>query len=121
RDRARGIEIVARAEFGIEAWVSVARAVVEQVGVGIVGGGLPDAAAADAPGIVIVLPGLGTGLAGRRDRERAPRQLTGVDVPGADPAPGAELSAGALALENQLLSAARLDRKRGTREALGPR
>jgi hypothetical protein len=58
RDGRGGEEIVARSELGIEAREGIARAVVEKVGGRIVRGGLPDAAAADPPSVVVVLPGL---------------------------------------------------------------
>src|SRR5262249_47204182 len=113
-------------EFGIEARECVAGSVIDKVGGRIVGGGLPDAAAADAPSIVLVLPALRAGLAWSRDRERAPSQLATVDVPGADPAAGTELAARALALEDQLLAALGLDGEWRSREGLrlrrrGPR
>src|SRR5262249_3286978 len=47
-----------------------------------------------------------------------PRELAGIDVPGADPAARAKLPAGAFALQNKLLAAAGLDRQRRRREAL---
>src|SRR5262249_4623464 len=105
RDGARREQIVARTEFRIEAREGVAGAVEYEVGGGIVGRGLPHAAAADAPSIMLVLPGLGAGRTRGRDGEGAPRKLAGVDIPGADPAAGAELSAGAFALQDQLLAA----------------
>src|ERR1700722_11042687 len=91
RDGAGGEQVVARPKLGIEAREGIAGAVIDQVGGWIVGGGLPDAAAADPPGIVIVLPGLRAGLARGRNREGAPSQLPGIGVPGADPAAGAKL------------------------------
>src|SRR5262249_27996815 len=75
--------------------------------------------ATDAPGVVLVLPRLGARLTRRRNSESPPRELAAVDVPGADPATGAELSAGALALQDKLLAALSLECQRRSREALG--
>jgi len=118
RDGARGEQVVARTELGIEAREGVAGAVEHQVRGRVIGRGLPHAATADAPRVVLVLPGFGAGLTRRRHGEGAPGKLAGVDVPGADPAAGAELSAGALALQDELLAAAGLERQRRSREAL---
>src|SRR5262249_15180896 len=63
RDRARGEEIVARSKLRIEAREGVAGSVIDEVGCRIVGGRLPHAGTSDAPGIMVVLPGLRAGLA----------------------------------------------------------
>src|SRR5262249_30959331 len=72
RDGARGEQIVTWPELGIEARIGVAGAIEQEVGGGIIGRGLPHAAAAHAPSIVLVLPGLGAGFARCRDGEGAP-------------------------------------------------
>src|SRR5262249_32972964 len=101
RDGRGRVEIVARPELRIKAREGIAGPVEEEIGGRVVGRRLPHAAAAHAPGIVIILPGLRAGLARGRNREGAPRELAVVHVPGADPASGAELAAGALALQDQ--------------------
>src|SRR6516165_5804280 len=92
RDGRGSVEIVAGTEFRIMRRECIAGAVVEKVGGRIIGGGLPHAAAANPPGIMIVLPGFGARLARGRNRESAPSELAGIDVEGADPAAGAELT-----------------------------
>src|SRR5207253_1132162 len=52
----------------------------------IVGAGLPQAAAAGLPGVVLVLPGLAAGLAGLRNRIPAPQLVAGLGVERRDPA-----------------------------------
>src|SRR6185295_10236765 len=111
-------EIVAGTEFRIIGRERVAGAVIDEVGVGIERRRLPDARATDAPGIVLVLPGLRAGLARRRNREGAPYERTGVGVERASPAPGAHRAASAFADQHQLLAAAGLDGQRRAREAL---
>ncbi len=119
RDRARREQVVARPELRIEAREGVAGAVIEKIGGGVVGGGLPYAAAADAPGVVVVLPGLRPRFARRRDREGAPDELAVIGVEGADPAAGAKLAAGALALEDEVAAACGADGERRSCEGLG--
>ena len=88
----------------------VARAVVHEVEVGVVGIPAPGRAAADLP--LIALPGVGAGVRADRLAERrrlfridqrigvgtfgiaAPRQLAVLDIVGADPSAHAELAAG---------------------------
>src|SRR5262249_24243471 len=112
-------EVVARAIFRIEGREGVAGAEIKEVGGGIVGGGLPHAGAADAPGIVIVLPSFGTGLPRGRNRKGAPRELAGFDVEAADPAPGAGRAAGRLTLYQEFTAGGGLDGQRGAGERLG--
>src|SRR5262249_47539981 len=105
-------------EFRIEARERVSGAVVDEVGRRVVRARLPHAAAADAPGIVVILPGLRAGLARCRNGERTPGELTAVDVPGADPAACACLPTGAFALQHEFLAAAGLDGERSAGDSL---
>jgi hypothetical protein len=52
--------------------------------------------------VIRAIDAVRAGLAGRRNREGAPCQRPGVDVAGADPAPGAERAAGAFALHHEV-------------------
>src|SRR6202011_2927018 len=72
----------------------IADALVERIGLGIIGRGFPDRAAAVLPTVLAVLPGLVAGLAGARDGVGAPRHLAGVEVGRLDIAADAELAAG---------------------------
>src|SRR5262249_24913417 len=67
RDGAVGVEIVAWARPRIHHRHRVAGTPDRGVGGGIIGAGDPDGATAGLPGIVLVLPGLAAGLAGRRN------------------------------------------------------
>src|SRR5262249_31609750 len=95
REHARRPLVVARAVFRVPIRAGIADALVEGVALGIVGGGLPDRAAAVLPALLAVLPGLVAGLAGARDGVGAPNLLAGIEVGGVDPAADAELAAGA--------------------------
>src|SRR5262249_16055933 len=55
-------------------------ALVEGVGLWIVGSGLPDRAAAVLPAVFAILPRFIAGFTGARDRIGAPRHLAGVEV-----------------------------------------
>ncbi len=61
---------------------------------GIVRPGHPHRAAADLPGVVLVLPGLAAGLARRRDDVFAPFELAGRRVERGDPVAHAAVAAG---------------------------
>src|SRR4029077_6762608 len=65
----------------------------------VVGSGLPQAAAAGLPGVVLVLPGLAAGLARLRDRVPAPQLIAGARVERRKPAAGAGV-AGAVRYED---------------------
>src|SRR5262249_14136297 len=54
----------------------------------IVGSGLPQAAAAGLPGVVLVLPGLAARLTRLRDRIPAPQLVAGAGVEPGEPAAG---------------------------------
>src|SRR5262249_46505328 len=69
-------------------------ALIERVGVGIIGRGLPHRAAAMLPAVLAILPGVVARLTGARDREGAPHLLAGVEVGAVDVAADAELAAG---------------------------
>src|SRR5262249_37164949 len=86
--------VVAGAVFRIPVGTGVADALVEGVGLRIVGGGLPDRGAAVLPALLAVLPGLVAGLAGAGNRIGAPGLLAGVEIGAVDPAADAELAAG---------------------------
>ena len=79
-DRAVGVEVVARPIGRVEHRHRIAGAPDGLVGRRIVGAGHPDGAAAGLPGVVLVLPGLAAGLAGRRDGVLAPEQLAGRGI-----------------------------------------
>src|SRR5262249_35549128 len=95
REHARRPLAVARPVFRIPVGAGIADALVEGVALRIIGGGLPDRAAAVLPALLAVLPGLVAGLAGARDGVGAPNLLAGIEVGGVDPAADAELAAGA--------------------------
>ena len=60
----------------------------------VVGAGDPHGAAAGLPGVVLVLPGLAAGFAGRRNHVFAPHQLAGRGVERGDPVAHAAVAAG---------------------------
>ena len=91
-DGAVGVEVVAGAELGVVAGERITGADDVQVGLGIVGPGLPDAAAAGLPGVVVVRPGLAAGLARLGHDIPAPQLLAGVDVERRHPAAGAAVA-----------------------------
>src|SRR5262249_11815587 len=72
----------------------IADALVDGLGVLVVGRRHPDRGAAVLPALLAVLPGLVTGLARARNGVGAPRLLAGVEVGRVDPAADAELAAG---------------------------
>src|SRR5262249_37325653 len=79
-DQAIGVKIVPRPVVWIEHRHRIARAPQHLVGTDVIGTGDPHGAAAGLPGIVLVLPGLRTRLAGRRDHVFAPCELAGADA-----------------------------------------
>ena len=86
RHRRVGVEVVARTRVGIVLRHRVAGAPDGELGVRIIRAGLPQAAAAGLPGVVLVLPGLAAGLAGLRNRIPAPQLVAGLGVERRDPA-----------------------------------
>src|SRR5262249_22474611 len=72
----------------------IAGAPIGDVGVGIVGAGDIERAAAGPPGVVLVLPGLVAGLAGAGDRERLPFDVAGLRIERRDPVAHAAVAAG---------------------------
>src|SRR5712691_9021870 len=94
REHARRPLVVAGAVFGVPIRAGIADALVERVGVGIVGGGFPDRAAAVLPALLAVLPGLVAGLASARDGVGAPERLAGVEIGRVDIAANAIFAAG---------------------------
>ena len=86
--------VVAGAVFRVPVRAGIADALIERVGVGVVGRGLPDRSAAVLPAVLAVLPGLVAGLAGARDGVGAPGLLAGVEIGAVDPAADAEFAAG---------------------------
>src|SRR5579871_3926985 len=94
RQHARGPLVVAGAIFRVPVWPGIADALVERVGLRVIGRGLPHGPAAMLPALLAVLPGLVAGLAGTRDRVRPPRRLAGVEVGCLDVTADAELATG---------------------------
>ena len=94
RDHAVGEQVVAGAIGRIEHRHGIAGAPDHLVGRGIVGARDPHGAAADLPGVVLVLPGLAAGLARRRYDVFAPDQLAGGAVERRDPVAHAAVAAG---------------------------
>src|SRR5262245_16143640 len=93
-DRAVGEQIVARPVRGIVARRRVAGAPIGEVVLRIVGAGHVERAAAGLPGVLLVLPGLAAGLAGRRNDERLPLLLAGFGVEAGKPVAHAIVAAG---------------------------
>src|SRR5207342_1681693 len=80
-DHAVGVEVVAGAVAGVEHGDRIAGAPDHLVGLDVVGAGHPHGPAAGLPGdLILVLPGLAAGLAGRRDHVFAPDHLAGGAV-----------------------------------------
>src|SRR5262249_40287955 len=101
REHARRPLVVARTVLDVVVRAGVADALVERVGLRIVGRGLPDRAAAVLPALLAVLPallaflpGLVAGSAGAGNGVGAPCRLAGVEVCRLDEAADAELAAG---------------------------
>ena len=93
-DRAVGVEVVARPVGRVEHRHRVAGAPDRLVGLRIIGPGDPHGAAAGLPGVVLVLPGLAAGLAGRRHRVMAPQHLAGRGVEPGHPVAHAVVATG---------------------------
>src|SRR5262249_4243125 len=93
-EHARSPFVVAGPVFGVVIRAGVADALVDGVGVLVVGGRHPDRPAAVLPVVLAILPGLMAGLAHAWNRVRAPRLLAGVEVGGVDPAADAEFAPG---------------------------
>src|SRR5438477_8939609 len=91
---AGGPLVVAGAVFGVPVGAGIADALIESVGLGIVGRGLPDRGAAVLPAILAVLPGLVAGLTGAGNGVGAPEALAGVQVGALDEAADAVFAAG---------------------------
>src|SRR6266571_4403938 len=85
RHRRVGVEVVPGARLRIVDRERVARADDVELGRRIVGAGLPDAAAAGLPGVVVVFPGLAARVAGLRHDVPAPQFLAGPDLERRDP------------------------------------
>src|SRR6266446_4915763 len=94
RKHARRPLVVARPILRVPIRAGIADALVESVGLRIIGRGLPHRSAAVLPALLAVLPGLVAGLAGSRDRVGSPRRLAGVEVGCLDEAADAEFAAG---------------------------
>ena len=86
RDRRVRVEVVARSELRVVDRERVAGADDVEVRGRIVGAGLPDAAAARLPGVVIVLPRFAAGIAGLRHDVPPPQLVAGLDVERRHPA-----------------------------------
>src|SRR5215475_16124836 len=86
RHRRVGVEIVPRAGLRVIIRDRIAGAPDGETCRRIVGAGLPDAAAAGLPGVVLVLPGLAAGIARFRDRIPAPYFIAGPRIEGREPA-----------------------------------
>src|SRR6202043_3924548 len=84
-ERAVGVEIVARAVGGIVFRRRISGAPIGDVGVGIVGAGDVEGAAAGLPGVVLVLPGLAARIAGGGDRIGLPLRVAALGIERHDP------------------------------------
>ncbi len=93
-DGAFGEQIVARPVGGIVARRRIAGAPIGEVALRIVGAGDVERAAAGAPGVGLVLPGLAAGLARRRDHERLPLRVAGLGIDAGEPVAYAVVAAG---------------------------
>src|SRR5262249_33850148 len=93
-EHARRPLVVAGAILNVVVRSGIADALIEGVGLRIVGRGLPDRAAAVLPAVLAVLPGLVAGLAGAGDGVGPPRLLAGVEIGRLDVAADPELAAG---------------------------
>src|SRR5262249_57652124 len=94
REHARGPLVVAGTVFGVIVGTGIADALIDGLGLGIVGRRNPHGSAAVLPVLLAVLPRLVARLPGARDREGAPGLLAGIEVSCVDPAADAELSPG---------------------------
>src|SRR5262245_55628612 len=94
RDHAVGEEVVAGTVGRIEHRHRVAGAPDHLVGGGIIRAGDPHGAAADLPGVVLVLPGLAAGLTRGGNHVFAPDELAGLAVERGDPVAHAAVAAG---------------------------
>src|SRR6267378_595890 len=88
RDHGVGIEVVAGARLRIVLRHRVAGAPDGEPGGGIVGAGLPEAAAARLPGAGLVLPGLAARIAGLGDGVPSPQFVAGARIEPREPAAG---------------------------------
>ena len=75
-------------------WLRIARSPIDQIELGIVRTGAPRRASALRPGVAVLRPRLGTGLAGRRDGVSAPQFLPGVGIPAVEEPARGGLSTG---------------------------
>src|SRR5262249_22636930 len=112
RHRRVGIEIVARPRLGVVDRHRIAGAPDGELVDGIVGAGLPQAAAAGLPGVVLVLPGLAARITGLWDHIPAPQLIASPGVERREPAAGAGV-AGAVRHDDLAFR-----RERGRAEAL---
>src|SRR5262245_36049345 len=94
REHTRRPLVVAGPIFRIPVGPGIADALVDRVGLGIIGGGFPDRAAAVFPALLAVIPGLVAGLAGARAGVVPPHLLAGVDMGALDDCTVAALATG---------------------------
>src|SRR5262249_24135436 len=94
RQHARRPFVVARAIFGIVIGTGVADALIDGLGLGIIGRCHPPGGAAVFPAPFAVFPGLVAGLAGAGDGVGTPGLLAGVEIGRVHPAADAEFAAG---------------------------
>ncbi len=92
REHRIGIEVVAGTVVGIPVRRRIAGGPVEKIELGIERAGQPRRAAAGLPAVALA-PRLGPGLTRRRNRVRAPHQLSGLRVVGIDEAADTGLGA----------------------------
>src|SRR5262249_18389036 len=117
-EHARRPLVVAGAIRDVVVGTGIADALVEGVGLRIVGRGLPDRAAAVLPAVLAILPGLVAGLAFARDGVGPPCGLAGVEVGRFDIAADAELAAGG-ADDGEVADDQRRDRQRFADRGVG--
>src|SRR5215475_4543246 len=89
-----GEKVVARSVGRVEHRHRVAGAPDSLVGLGIVGPGYPDGAAAGPPGVVLVLPSLAAGLAGGWDRVLLPQPFASRGIEAGHPVTHPSIAAG---------------------------
>src|SRR3984885_7191398 len=94
REHARRPFVIARPILRIPVGAGIADALIDGVGLRIVGGGFPYRRAAVLPTLLAVLPGVVTGLACARDGVGPPRLLAGIEIGGVDESADAEFTAG---------------------------
>src|SRR5713101_8246146 len=92
REHARRPLAVARPVFGVPVGAGIADALVEGVGLGVIGGGFPHRAAAVLIALLAVFPGLATRFARAWDRVGPPHLLAGIEVGAVDPTTDAEFA-----------------------------